>query len=779
METDILSTMFFFTYGRELKIIFKKKTYKVVMSFNSDNNFFIEFVTITDKLRIVKLVFIPFIRNIRIKLDKNCLKIRMLNHKQSFYITSEKTTKLKEILVHFRKLMNYVKQFKYAIHSRRNLLFNALFELKIFKNKEQAFKEKDVKQIMNALKIKGKKLKKLKNAKKSFYSKNNDSDLNYFIPSTHFDEDEEIDNFYSYIKKKIQEMTSNGKTDINMDIIESVFQILMQKNELMRLYEKYNKINMKNKNPWQKTDEHKLIKGMINDTLSDIDHEDDELMPFKNFLSFLREVQEEVIDADTIDDYTDFFNHIRMRHIFDKREEEVKCISFNEFCTFMFSKFNSLFDPNKKHRYQKMNLPISKYFVSSSHNTYLVGHQLYGKSGLEGYQRAVEMGFRCLEIDCWDGGKGEPVVTHGRTLTKNYSFKKIIKFLSEIAFKNNKYPLILSLEMHCNAKQRDKIAYYIIEYFKERLFVLKENTIHKEYTVADLIGKVLIKTDSSYPSDFKVSNGSSQKFKNYHDDTLSYITSIFKEKLDEKLFSQPNSKDPHFKTGFGIMSLSYTKFNGLVKTQVGRNKFTQFSKNNMIRIYPDGTKINSSNFNPLRLWETGCQMVCLNLQTPDEAVLLNLIKFMENGGRKCGYIKKPSYLLGDNKALPKSRKYWIEIISVQTLTKNLWDEDDFLEVYVRGHYKDEMLNQKVYRLGVQCNFLQPVLLKDFNKSIVFNIMFPELAFFIFKLRSKNGFKNIGCIPVSCVRPGFRVLSLYDEDLFFNKYSYLLLKVYRL
>jgi Phosphatidylinositol-specific phospholipase C, X domain len=33
-----------------------------------------------------------------------------------------------------------------------------------------------------------------------------------------------------------------------------------------------------------------------------------------------------------------------------------------------------------------LNLPFSSYFISSSHNTYLTGHQLYGQSSVEGYK---------------------------------------------------------------------------------------------------------------------------------------------------------------------------------------------------------------------------------------------------------------------------------------------------------------------------------------------------------------------------------------------------------
>lgn len=63
-----------------------------------------------------------------------------------------------------------------------------------------------------------------------------------------------------------------------------------------------------------------------------------------------------------------------------------------------------------------------------------------------------------MEIDIWNGKEGTPIVTHGNTLTKNYALSETVQFISKIAFKNNNYPLILSLEMHCNLEQRKKVA---------------------------------------------------------------------------------------------------------------------------------------------------------------------------------------------------------------------------------------------------------------------------------------------------------------------------------
>jgi len=98
-------------------------------------------------------------------------------------------------------------------------------------------------------------------------------------------------------------------------------------------------------------------------------------------------------------------------------------LSLDTFTAYLSSDLGNAFNPAHLHVYQDMTKPLSHYYINSSHNTYLLGDQLRSKSSVEAYTRALQLGCRCVELDCWDGPKGEPIIYHGHTFTSRILFK--------------------------------------------------------------------------------------------------------------------------------------------------------------------------------------------------------------------------------------------------------------------------------------------------------------------------------------------------------------------
>ncbi|XP_075229352.1 small wing phospholipase C gamma 1 isoform X2 [Lycorma delicatula] len=183
----------------------------------------------------------------------------------------------------------------------------------------------------------------------------------------------------------------------------------------------------------------------------------------QKLIRFLAQEQGERVDEKEVS------RHMREYLQDPQRNVQEPYFTADEFMDFLFSKQNELWDVRYDRIYQDMSRPLSHYWIASSHNTYLTGDQFSSESSVEAYVRCLRMGCRCIELDCWDGPDGMPIVYHGHTLTTRIKFIDVVRTIREHAFVVSDYPVILSIEDNCSLPQQRNMAATMSEVFGDLL----------------------------------------------------------------------------------------------------------------------------------------------------------------------------------------------------------------------------------------------------------------------------------------------------------------------
>ncbi|XP_063040749.1 1-phosphatidylinositol 4,5-bisphosphate phosphodiesterase beta-1 [Engraulis encrasicolus] len=490
-------------------------------------------------------------------------------------------------------------------------------------------------------------------------------------------------------------------------------------------------------------------------------------------------------------------------------------ISLEGFSRYLINEENGVIPPEKLDQSEDMTFPLSHYFINSSHNTYLSAGQLAGNSSVEMYRQVLLSGCRCVELDCWKGrtAEEEPVITHGFTMTSEISFKEVIEAIAECAFKTSPFPVILSFENHVDSpKQQAKMAEYCKSIFGDALLTETLEKYPLEHGVPlpspmDLMGKILIKNKKSHhkPSDGSGKKKLSEQVSNTNSDSSSTaepsspsnvslpveVEAESEEEDDDDddptkgavedevvateemsnlvNYIQPtkfNSFEASKKNNRSYQMSSFVETKALEQLTKSPVEFVEYNKLQLSRIYPKGTRVDSSNYMPQVFWNAGCQLVALNFQTIDLSMQLNLFMYEYNG--KSGYRLKPEFMRRHDKAFDPFTETTVDGIVANTLSIKIISGQFLTDKKVGVYVEIDMFGipvdtrRKALRTKTsQNNAVNPVW--DEEPIVFKKVVLPTLA--VLRLAAfEEGGKFIGhrIIPVSAIRPGYRYIGLRSE-----------------
>ena len=214
-------------------------------------------------------------------------------------------------------------------------------------------------------------------------------------------------------------------------------------------------------------------------------------------------------------------------------------------------------------------------------------------------------------------------------------------------------PVIVSLEVHCSQEQQQIMVEIIERSWKGMLVSVPSEPCKTLPSPADLRGKILVKVKYVNPeaarktavkeSTPKIQRQRSTSSSSSESENQNAVIGEEKRKKKSSIIESLSAlgvytRSYHFKTlacpeavvPTHVFSLSEKK---LMEVHESHGP-TLFSHNRtfLMRAFPSGIRVSSSNLDPSVFWRKGVQFVALNWQKYDEGMMLNRGMFAGSGG---------------------------------------------------------------------------------------------------------------------------------------------------
>ncbi|KAI1491638.1 PLC-like phosphodiesterase [Biscogniauxia mediterranea] len=320
--------------------------------------------------------------------------------------------------------------------------------------------------------------------------------------------------------------------------------------------------------------------------------------------------------------------------------------------------------------------PLPEYFISSSHNTYLLGHQLYGTSSASAYKVALNTGFRCVEIDAWDNddNKDEPKVTHGYTLVSHVPFRAVCETIRDVVdyeatlpANEQGYraaPIMLSLENHCGAYGQSRLVQIMEEVWGDRLLSravrekghAEQECGYEHVTLEELGSKIVVIVEYHLPDEPDTSDSDTDDENEEEREAHAVYRARKKDSKGSSVIipelaalgvyaQSVKPKDNSWyeavlKDGPPHHLINVSESALASHLPQAAQKIAQHNSQHLMRVFPKGTRISSKNMKPVPFWGVGAQICALNWQTFGASMQLNEALFSGTDG----YVLKPAAL---------------------------------------------------------------------------------------------------------------------------------------
>ncbi|KAK0621270.1 PLC-like phosphodiesterase [Bombardia bombarda] len=266
----------------------------------------------------------------------------------------------------------------------------------------------------------------------------------------------------------------------------------------------------------------------------------------------------------------------------------------------------------------------------------------------------------------------EPRVLHGYTLTKDILFRDVCEAVRDYAFVVSDLPVVVSLEVHCCAQQQEAMVSIMEEVWEGLLLPEPKEDTTTLPSPGELRGKILVKVKYAPPDNIlsEVAGGSGNggsatppgpdgadsgeepavAAADAATTTKTTTTTPAKKKKHASKIIQTLSKFGIYTRGVSFKSLmqpeasmpthvfSLSENDVIEVHEKSRKELFMHNKRYLMRAYPSGLRIRSSNLDPAVFWRKGIQIVALNWQNWDEGMMLNEGMFAGTGG----YVLKPA-----------------------------------------------------------------------------------------------------------------------------------------